>query len=245
LPDADFLCAPRWPRLNPDAAASAKPLDTENGVADKNPGGRAESLPAAAFHDEEGDLTAAFVPTFAWRSRATMPRGSAAMRTTARDRPRRAHRGARPRRADGAIRLLADIRFHRADRTRRDLRVQILEALPAKTVAEGVLELESDDAVALLEDLERPEQAEIPPNPPPVERGGAEPHLSERSAGRLMQTEFIAVPPFWNVGRTIDLHARDDDLPDEFYVLLVVDASHHLSAPSPRPPAPQQATMIT
>ena len=110
------------------------------------------------------------------------------------------------------------------------LRVQILEALPAKTVAEGVRELESDDAVTLLEDLQPAEQAEILAELPPVERAAVARSLTypEDSAGRLMQTDFIAVPPFWDVGRTIDYMREEADLPDEFYLLFVVDADHHL-----------------
>jgi magnesium transporter len=43
-----------------------------------------------------------------------------------------------------------------------------------------------------------------------------------------MQTDVIAVPPFWTVGQTID-HMRDsEDLPDTFYELYVVDAAHRL-----------------
>ncbi len=37
-----------------------------------------------------------------------------------------------------------------------NVRDEILEELPTETVAEGVSELESDDAIALLEDLDRP-----------------------------------------------------------------------------------------
>ncbi len=110
------------------------------------------------------------------------------------------------------------------------LRVQILEGLPAKTVAEGVRDLESDDAVTLLEDLEPAEQAEILAELPPVERAAVTRSLTypEDSAGRLMQTDFIAVPPFWDVGQTIDYMREEEDLPDEFYLLFVVDAAHHL-----------------
>ncbi len=45
----------------------------------------------------------------------------------------------------------------------------------------------------------------------------------EDSAGRRMQTDFVAVPPEWTVGQTID-HAREDaDLPVDFYAIFVVD----------------------
>jgi magnesium transporter len=51
----------------------------------------------------------------------------------------------------------------------------------------------------------------------------------EDSAGRLMQREFVAVPQFWTVGKTIDyLRAARDTLPDDFYDLIVIDPSHHV-----------------
>ncbi|MGK2229163.1 magnesium transporter, partial [Devosia sp.] len=48
----------------------------------------------------------------------------------------------------------------------------------------------------------------------------------EDSAGRRMLTDFIAIPPFWTVGQTIDYLRREVDLPDEFYQIYVVDASY-------------------
>jgi magnesium transporter len=50
----------------------------------------------------------------------------------------------------------------------------------------------------------------------------------EESAGRRMQTDFIAIPPFWTVGQTIDYLRREKDLPDEFYQIYVVDASYQV-----------------
>ena len=50
------------------------------------------------------------------------------------------------------------------------VREEILEELPAETVAEGVRELDSDDAVAILEDLPKDEQAEILDQMPASER---------------------------------------------------------------------------
>jgi magnesium transporter len=48
----------------------------------------------------------------------------------------------------------------------------------------------------------------------------------EESAGRRMQTDFIAIPPFWTVGQVIDYLRTEKDLPDEFYQLYVVDAAY-------------------
>jgi magnesium transporter len=108
------------------------------------------------------------------------------------------------------------------------VREEILEELPAETVAKGVQEMDSDDAVYILEDLPKDEQADILRELPAPERTALERSLyyPEGSAGRRMQTEFIAVPPFWTVGQTID-HMRDTpDLPDRFYEIFVVDPAY-------------------
>jgi magnesium transporter len=43
-----------------------------------------------------------------------------------------------------------------------------------------------------------------------------------------MQTDFIAIPPFWSVGQTIDYLRAEKDLPDEFFQIYVVDPSYNL-----------------
>ncbi|MCX5569174.1 magnesium transporter [Kaistia nematophila] len=110
------------------------------------------------------------------------------------------------------------------------LRVEILEELPSETVAEGVRELDSDDAVYILEDLDKADQDEILAQIPSVERLALKRSLDypEDSAGRRMQTEFIAVPPFWTVGQTIDYMREAEDLPEEFHEVFVIDPGYHL-----------------
>lgn len=110
------------------------------------------------------------------------------------------------------------------------VRDQVLEALPSAQVAEAVRELESDDAVYLLEDLDERAQSDILAKLPEIERVALERslHYPEDSAGRLMQTEFIAVPPFWSVGQTIDYMREEDDLPNSFSELFVVDPAYHV-----------------
>jgi len=110
------------------------------------------------------------------------------------------------------------------------VREEILEDLPAQTVAEGVRDLDSDDAAHILEDLPEQEQAEILEQMPPPERSAVERilHYPDESAGRRMQTEFIAVPPSWTVGDAID-HLRETvDLPERFFELYVVDEGQKL-----------------
>ena len=109
------------------------------------------------------------------------------------------------------------------------VRGEILEELPPRTVAEGVRDLDSDDAVAILADLPHEERAEILDQLPPHERVALARSLEypEDSAGRRMQTEFIAVPSHWDVGRAIDYMRETVELPERFYELYVMDARGH------------------
>jgi magnesium transporter len=110
------------------------------------------------------------------------------------------------------------------------VREEILEELAPNTVAEGVRDLDSDDAAYILEDLPKEEQAEILEQLPNRERAALKRILDypEESAGRRMQTEFIAVPPFWTVGEAIDYMRETADLPDRFYELYVIDGETRL-----------------
>ncbi len=105
------------------------------------------------------------------------------------------------------------------------VREEILEELPPETVAEGVRDLDSNDAVYILEDLTKEDQAEILEQLPPPERVALAKRLDypDSSAGRRMQTEFISVPPAWTVGQTIDYMRETEDLPDRFFEIYVVD----------------------
>ncbi len=108
------------------------------------------------------------------------------------------------------------------------VRDEVLAELHAEEVAAAVTELETDDAVGLIEDLDEETQQEILDAMPAAERAVLEQGLSypEDSAGRLMQRAFVAVPTFWNVGEIIDYLRGTDDLPDDFYDLFVVDPRH-------------------
>ncbi len=109
------------------------------------------------------------------------------------------------------------------------VRDEILDELPSQAVAKGVSELESDDAVAILEDLPKEEQAEILEQLPQPDRAALARSLDypEESAGRRMQTEFIAVPPSWNVGQAIDYMRETQELPDRFFEVYVTDEGRH------------------
>src|SRR5437868_2783815 len=134
---------------------------------------------------------------------------------------------------DDRVRLVEltgrDFDFSALNEVDETVRDDILEELPPETVAEGVRELESDDAVELLETLDQEDQEEILEKLPLRERVALERSLlyPENSAGRRMQTEFIAVPPDWTVGQAIDYMRDTPDLPERFYEIYAVDDAQH------------------
>jgi magnesium transporter len=113
------------------------------------------------------------------------------------------------------------------DETVRD---ELSEALPNELLARAVTELETDDAAYLIENLEEADKQEILAQISTSDRAALERNLEypEETAGRLMQTDFVAVPPFWTVGRVID-HMRDTpDLPETFSDIYVVDPTYRV-----------------
>ncbi|MFZ1812967.1 MAG: magnesium transporter [Rhizobiaceae bacterium] len=131
----------------------------------------------------------------------------------------------------GLVRLAGD-EFDLTALTEVDeaVRLEIINALPNTRIAEAVQDLDSDDAVYILEDMEEEDQEEILAALPFEERLRLRRSLDypEESAGRRMQTEFIAVPPFWSVGQTIDYMRDDQDLPDRFHEIFVVSPHFEL-----------------
>lgn len=135
--------------------------------------------------------------------------------------------------SDERVRLVeltgTDFDFSALNEVDDTVREEILEELEPETVAEGVRELDSDDAVELLEALDEQDQEEILDKLPPSERDAIERSLDypDNSAGRRMQTEFIAVPRDWTVGEAIEFMRDAPDLPDRFYEIYVVDGVNH------------------
>ncbi len=126
--------------------------------------------------------------------------------------------------------LGADFDYEVLTEVDESVRDQIVEALPNTALAKGVEELDSDDAAYLLGDLEESDQQEILAQLPQSERAALARNLlyPEETAGRLMQADFVAVPPFWTVGQVIDFARETDDLPDTFSEIFVVDPGFHL-----------------
>ncbi len=188
--------------------------------------------PAAAFRNDEGEVNAAFVAAVA---EAVAAEDSQRVKALAGD-LHEADVGALIEHldADDRPKLIAlmgrEFDFTALTEVDDSVREEILEELPNKAIAEGVKDLDSDDAVYILEDLAAEDQKEVLDNLPAVDRAALAKSLDypEGSAGRRMQSEFIAVPAFWSVGQTIDFMRETADLPDRFYNLHVVDPAHKL-----------------
>jgi magnesium transporter len=124
----------------------------------------------------------------------------------------------------------ADFDFSALTEVDEAIRLDIVENLPNEQIAQAVQELDSDDAVYILEDLDQEDQDEILAQLPFTERIRLRRSLDypEDSAGRRMQTEFVAVPPFWTVGQTIDYMREDSNLPESFSQIFVIDPTFRL-----------------
>ncbi len=111
-----------------------------------------------------------------------------------------------------------------------EVKDEVISQLGTEESAAAIAQLDSDDAVQVMEDLEEAEQQEILEAIPEeqheqreaLEEGLAHP---EDTAGRLMDKKFVAMPESWTVGQTIDYLREEEDLPQDFYNLFIVDIS--------------------
>jgi len=105
------------------------------------------------------------------------------------------------------------------------IREEVIESLSPQVLADAVRELDTDDVVDILEDLEDAQQALILGALDSADRVAVERALSypDYSAGRLMQREVVVAPLHWTVGQAIDFMRGADNLPDQFYHVILVD----------------------
>lgn len=112
-----------------------------------------------------------------------------------------------------------------------ELRKLSLVAMPAAHVASLIARMESDDALDMIVNLEEDFRRDVIRKLSSKMRLALEEGLSypEESAGRLMQREFVAVPQFWTVGKTIDyLREAANDLPEDFFDIFVITPTYNI-----------------
>ncbi len=107
---------------------------------------------------------------------------------------------------------------------------QVLNVMGVAGVAAALEALDSDDAVSIVEQLDDDDRRRVIQALPAEDRAAIELAFSypEYSAGRMMQRELIALPEFWTVNDAINyLRTTEDDLPETFYEVFLVDLMHH------------------
>ena len=193
---------------------------------------RSPADPVPALRDADGEIVPAFVQAV---DAATRAGDSQRLRDLVGD-LHEADQGALLEALEAELRprliglLGEDFDFAALTEVDEAVREEILEELSAAAVAEGVRDLDSDDAVVILDALDREEQEEVLEALPPTDRVALQKSLdyAEYTAGRLMQTDLVAVPPFWTVGMTLDHLQAAPELPDSFFEVFVVDPGHRL-----------------
>ncbi|OSP54035.1 magnesium transporter [Pseudoruegeria sp. SK021] len=105
------------------------------------------------------------------------------------------------------------------------LRDEVIEILGPDALSLAIRDLETDDVVDLVQDMDEDQQEVILEALDSVDRVAVEQALAypEYSAGRLMQREVVTAPEDWSVGQTIDYLRNHDDLPEQFYHIILVD----------------------
>ncbi|WP_010137301.1 magnesium transporter [Oceanicola sp. S124] len=105
------------------------------------------------------------------------------------------------------------------------IREEVIGLLTPEVLKDAVRELDSDDVVDLVEYLEEEQQEAVLDALEDSDRHAVEQALAypEESAGRLMQREVVAVPEFWTVGQAIDMMREREDLPEQFYHVILID----------------------
>ncbi len=131
---------------------------------------------------------------------------------------------------EGLVAALADIVDAEVYAELNDyVRETLIDEMAPEQVADLAGQLETDDAVAIIEDLDSDDRQAVLERMEPDDRAAVEDALTypEETAGRLMQRDLIAVPEHWKVGEVIDYLRSDDDLATDFWEVFVVSPNHH------------------
>ena len=127
--------------------------------------------------------------------------------------------------------ILPEVLHALGSRTRR----HVLSLLSTSQVARALRYLASDDAVEIFEDVDPEERQKILKRMPIRARAALQRIMEypANSAGRLMQTNVVSVPPHWDVGQVVDYLREEQNLPEAFHEVFVIDPRQHLQGRIP------------
>jgi magnesium transporter len=108
------------------------------------------------------------------------------------------------------------------------IRERIITFIGYDKSIEAIEKLDLDEAAAAIADIDEKQQKRIISKVSKKRQKELHAVLSfpENSAGRIMSKKVVSVPEYWTVGQTIDFMRQNNDLPDDFYVIFVVDPKH-------------------
>ena len=128
-----------------------------------------------------------------------------------------------------ASELLAELPFERTveifDQPELEEAPALIEALPRERAARLLAAMSADRAADVLRELAEPGRSELLHALAPSVRHSLLAILGypEGSAGSIMTTEYVSVPPDWTVGRTLDYIRKVERTRETVYAIYVVD----------------------
>ncbi len=106
--------------------------------------------------------------------------------------------------------------------------IDIIEEFEINHLIKMLSELDTDDITYVLEicedDLRKKVLKSLPKDLQRLIKKSLNYH--EDSAGRIMQTDYVSIPIYWNIGQVVDYLRMSKRIPDEFYALFAVDSRH-------------------
>jgi len=108
------------------------------------------------------------------------------------------------------------------------IRDQVLSVLQPNIIAHYITDLDTGDAVYLVENLPPIKLAEVLSFISGLDRVAIEQAFQypENSVARIMRRDFLVLPASWTVGKTVDYCMSSQDLPEKFYEIYVISSNH-------------------
>lgn len=108
------------------------------------------------------------------------------------------------------------------------VRDQVLYLLEAEIIAKHIANLDTGDAVYILENLSPFKLTQVLSYVSGLQRVAVEQAFKypENSVARIMRRDFLTFPAYWTVGQTVDFCMETPDLPEKFYEIYVVSPTY-------------------
>ncbi len=108
------------------------------------------------------------------------------------------------------------------------VRDHVLSALEPQVIASYISNLDTGDAVYIIENLSPIKLKEVLSHVSGLHRVALEQAFQypENSVARIMRRDFLTFPAYWTVGQTVDFCMASHDLPEKFYEIYVVSPNY-------------------